>query len=62
MVKAIDLLDCLMRQAHKIYYSLSFEGDNDWDFFVIKGNDKKKDVWFVLNGDSKLTAMLAGDF
>ncbi len=57
-----DLLECLMKRAKDIYDNEKFDGDNDKNFFVIKGNDKVRDVWFVRNEHNKLTVMLPCDY
>ena len=56
------LLNRLMRLAKDIYENEKFKGNNDKDFFVIRGNNKVKAVWFVRNENNKLTAMLAEDY
>lgn len=58
----MEILERLMKQAKDIYDNNRFEGDNNKDFFVIKGNDKVKPVWFVRNKHNKLTAMLPADY
>jgi hypothetical protein len=57
-----DLLECLMKLAKDIYDNGKFDGNNYKNFFVIKGNDKVRDVWFVRNEHNKLTGMLADDY
>ncbi len=57
-----ELLDCIMKQAKRIYVRRKFIGDNNRDFFVIKGKGRFKAVWFVRNEGQKLTAMLASDY
>lgn len=57
-----ELLEILMRLAKDIYENKRFEGDNDKNFFVIKGNVNIKPVWFVRNNQERLTAMLPEDY
>ena len=57
-----DLLEILMGLAKDIYENERFEGDNDKNFFVIKGNENVKPVWFARNEQEKLTAMMPEDF
>jgi len=57
-----DMVNRLMKDAKDIYKNRKFEGDNDEDFFVVKGSEKIKLVWFVRNEDNKLTAMLPEDY
>ena len=62
LTEPTELLECLMKQAKYTYDRNRFKGDNDKDFFVIKGNGKIKPVWFVRNEHGKLTGMLAEDY
>ena len=62
LTEPIELLECLMKQAKYTYDRSNFRGDNDRNFFVIKGNGKIKPVWFVRNGGNKLTGMMAEDY
>ena len=61
-VEPYFLLGCLMMGAKTIYESGNFKGDNDKDFFVMPKTDEGVVVWFVRNGNNKLTAMLPGDY
>jgi len=64
-VFAIDenyLMGCLMLMGKDIYENKKFEGDNDKDFFVTPANEEGLIVWFVRNGQNKLTAMLPEDY
>ena len=59
----IDTIGHLMSYARMIYDNEKFEGDNDKNFFVVeKGWEMEQDVWFVRNGEGKLTAMLPSDY
>ena len=62
LTEPTELLECLMKQAKYTYDRNRFNGDNDKDFFVIKGNKHFKSIWFVRNEHGKLTAMLAEDY
>ena len=62
LTEPLEILERFMKQAKDIYDNNKFEGDNDKDFFVIKGNDKIKPVWFVRNGDNKLIGMCPEDY
>lgn len=57
-----ELLDCIMKQARRIYVRGKFPGDNDRNFFVLKSKGKFKPIWFVRNENRKLTAMLPSDY
>lgn len=56
-----ELLDIVMKQAKRIYDKERFAGDNDKNFFVIKGRQIKP-IWFARNGNNKLTAMRLEDY
>ena len=56
-----EFLDIVMKQAKRIYDKEKFIGDNDKNFFVIKGRQIKP-IWFVRNGNNKLTGMLPEDY
>lgn len=62
LTEPMELLNRLMREAKHVYENGKFEGDNNKDFFVVKGNDKIRPVWFVRNETNKLTAMLPEDY
>ena len=49
------------KEAKEIFDSNKFAGDNDENFFAVKGNEIKT-VWFVRNGNGKLTGMLPSDY
>ena len=56
------LMGCLMLMGKDIYENKKFKGDNDKDFFVTPKNEEGLVVWFVRNGQNKLTAMLPEDY
>ena len=62
MTEQIELLDVIIRKARKIYVKDKFSGDNDRNFFVIRGNSQFKNVWFVRNEYNNLTAMRPEDY
>lgn len=62
MKDEFDLVKALMIAAKDIYENNKFQGDNDKDFFAVKGNEKVKDVWFCRNEYGRLTAMLPDDY
>ena len=62
MTGPLEFLNCIMQQAIYIYSRGLFQGDNDRDFFVIKGKNGFKAVWLVRNEHNKLTAMLKEDY
>lgn len=62
LTEPIELLDIVMKKAEHIYSKEKFKGDNDENFFVIKGNGYFKSVWFVRNGSGKLTGMMPCDY
>ena len=62
LTKPIELLEIVMKKAKHIYDKCKFVGDNDRNFFVIKGNGYFNSVWFVRNGYNKLTGMLPEDY
>lgn|SRR3989338_2383402 len=55
-----ELLDCIMKQARRLYVKGKFSGDNDRNFFVMKSRGKP--IWFVRNENQKLTGMLPEDY
>ncbi len=62
LTEPLDLLNRIMKLAKDIYENEKFKGDNDKDFFVIRGNNKVKAVWFVRNDHGKITGMLPDDY
>ena len=62
LTEPIELLDIIMKKAEHIYRKEKFKGDNDKNFFVIKGNGCFTSVWFVRNENRKLTAMCPEDY
>ena len=56
------LVGCLMLMGKDIYENKKFVGDNDKDFFVTPATEEGLVVWFVRNGQNKLTAMLPEDY
>ena len=62
LTEPLDLIGRLLKEAREKYENEDFDGDNDKNFFVIKGNEQTKDVWFVRNEGGFLTAMLPEDY
>jgi hypothetical protein len=62
LTNTLELLELILKKASFIYIKQRFKGDNDKDFFVIKGNNHFKSMWFVRNDHHKITAMLPEDY
>ena len=62
LTESQELLNCIMKQARRLYVRGRFPGDNDRNFFVLKAKGNFKAVWFVRNENNMLTAMLPEDY